>query len=80
MDDLSWSLYAPIDRDSMMENAVKLEETCEGVLKYVEDHCCLAKKEDFAQWGVFLRKTLNHNLTKLKEVDCQEKLSDVKIT
>jgi hypothetical protein len=82
-DDLAWSLYAPIDRDSMLENAQKLKDTSEKVLETMEKHSRLAKKEDFAAeprgWGLFLLMALRHNFSKINDVDSENRMADMNI-
>ena len=64
-DDLSWSLYAPIDRDSLMQNGQKLRRALQEILKFVHD---LISGGDDEQWVKFLGEALEHNWSKLCEV------------
>ena len=76
-DDLSWSLYAPIDRDSLMQNGQKLRRALQEILKFVHD---LISGGDDEQWVKFLGEALEHNWSKLCEVDCESKMSSLQVT
>ena len=75
-DDLSWSLYAPIDVDSLMQNGQKLRRTLQEILKFVHD---LMIGRDDEQWVKFLGEALEHNWSKLCEVDCEHKMSSLQV-
>ena len=78
-DDLCWSLYAPIDRDSMLETGDKLRGTLQEVLSFIQNHQILRSGGQYEKWGDFLGKALQHNWTKLNEVDCEAKIESLKV-
>ena len=79
-DDLSWSLYAPIDRDSLMQNGQKLRRALQEILKFVHDLISGGDDPDDEQWVKFLGEALEHNWSKLCEVDCESKMSSLQVT
>ena len=79
-DDLCWSLYAPIDKNSMLETGEKLRATLQEVLHFIENHRILRSGGEYEKWGDFLGKALQHNWTKLNEVDCEAKMKSLKVT
>lgn len=78
-DDLSWSLYAPIDKESLMQNGQKLRGALQEILKFVETDD-LMSDGDYELWVRFLGEALEHNWTKLCEVDCESKMLSLQVT
>jgi len=77
-DDLSWSLYAPIDKESLMQNGHKLRIALQDILEFVKTHDSVGDGND-ERWVKFLDEALEHNWSKLCEVECENEFSGLKI-
>ena len=77
-DDLAMAAYPPVDRNALEARAKDLVAACKDALAKL-DGVHFVKDTKFEDWGPFLGKALDHNITKLIEVIARHQMSKASV-